>query len=162
MMAAHAICPIDNLLIALFSSDARKQSFNASLNLTCMSASSPHCVSYCLVDMWGDSWMWLPNRKSSNLNFSKLIQLFSASRVWSVISNWTGRWVFCCMMMAREAMWPPCEISLTLSFTKSHARSLLSMARLNSASSRMRSPNWSRTRIAQMSFSLSGTFCPMS
>jgi hypothetical protein len=46
--------------------------------------------------------------------------------------------------------------------TRSHDLSLLSMARLKSASSRVRWPICNRTRIAQMSFSLRGAFCPTS
>ena len=54
-------------------------------------------------------------------------------RVRSVISNWTGRLVFCCMTTARGAIWAPWVTSRTRSFTRSQARSLESMARLNSA-----------------------------
>jgi hypothetical protein len=54
------------------------------------------------------------------------------------------------------------QTSLTRSLTKSHERSLLSMAKLKSASSRIRPPIWSRSRIAQISFNFRGAFWPTS
>ncbi len=62
--------------------------------------------------------------------------------------------------MARVATWSPWHTSRTLSATRSQPRSLLSMPRLNRASSRTRPSIWSRTRSAQMSLSLNGAFCP--
>ena len=44
--------------------------------------------------------------------------------------------------------------------TRSQARSLLSIARLNNASSRRRSASCQLTRIDQISFNLKGVFCP--
>jgi hypothetical protein len=38
------------------------------------------------------------------LEASPLDPIRHGSRVCSVISNWTGRWVFCCMTIARAAM----------------------------------------------------------
>src|SRR5690606_34859141 len=75
-----------------------------------------------------------------------------------VISNWTGHLVLCCMTMARVATWSPWHTSRTLRATRSHPRSLLSMPRLKSASSRTRLSIWRRTRRAQMSLSLKGAF----
>jgi hypothetical protein len=49
-----------------------------------------------------------------------------------------------------------------LNLTRSQARSLLSIARLNKASSRRRSASCRRMRIAQISLSLRGVFWPMS
>ena len=54
-------------------------------------------------------------RKSSDLRAARLIQAATASRVVSVISNCTGRWVFCCMMIARADTRPPCDTSRTRS-----------------------------------------------
>lgn len=52
------------------------------------------------------------------------------------------------------------DVPLTRSCTRSQARSLLSMPRLNSARSRTRSASCNRIRTAQTSLSLSGAFCP--
>lgn len=85
-----------------------------------------------------------------------------ASRVCSVISNCTGRCVFCCVTMAREAMRSPWQMSRTRSLTRSQARRLLSMARSNMARSRLHWPCCKSIRMAQMSLSFRGAFCPMS
>jgi hypothetical protein len=87
---------------------------------------------------------------------------WQASLAWSVMSNCTGRCVFCCMTIARLVTVAPCETSRTRSSIKWQARSLLSIPRLNNASSLLRLPNCRRTRIAQISFSLKGAFCPNS
>jgi len=58
-------------------------------------------------------------------------------RVCSVISNCTGRWVFCCRTMALRATESSCAISCTRILTRSQARNLLSIAKLNNARSRM-------------------------
>ena len=55
-----------------------------------------------------------------------------------VISNWKGLCVFCCMTVARATICCPRNTSPTRRLTKSQARSLLSMARLNKARSRIR------------------------
>src|SRR5262245_26544652 len=52
--------------------------------------------------------------------------------------------------------------SSTLSATTSHPRSLLSMARLNSANSRIRPSIWSLVRIDQTCLGQSGGLAPMS
>jgi len=100
----------------------------------------------------------LGNRKSSGRRPERRIQDASASRVCSVISNCTGRWVFCCMTMARVAMRSPCVTSRTRSLTTSQDLSLLSTARLNRASSRTRSASCRRMRMAQISLRRSGAF----
>src|SRR5574343_251734 len=65
------------------------------------------------------------------------------------------------MTMARVATWSPWHTSRTFRATKSHPRSLLSIPRLRSASSRIRPSIWNRTRSAQMSLGLNGAFWPM-
>ena len=55
--------------------------------------------------------------------------MLTASRVVSVISNCTGRCVFCCSTIARDATTRPWQTSRARSFAKSHALSLLSVAR---------------------------------
>jgi hypothetical protein len=75
-----------------------------------------------------------------------------------VISNCTGRWVFCCITMARLATCAPWQTSCTRKATRSHLRGLLSKPRLNSASSSMRCCICRRTRIDQMSFGFGGAF----
>ena len=47
----------------------------------------------------------------------------------------------CCMTIARDATWSPWQTSRALSVTRSQPRSLLSIPRLKSASSRTRFPN---------------------
>lgn len=66
------------------------------------------------------------------------------------------------MIVARLATWYPWQTSLTRSFVRSHARNLLSIARLKIARSRTRAESWRRMRMAQISLSLSGGFWPMS
>src|SRR5438270_6822305 len=64
------------------------------------------------------------------------------------------------MTIARAAMCSPCVTSRTRSFTRSHERSLLSTARLNRASSRVRFSSWRRMRIAQISLRRNGGLLP--
>ena len=64
------------------------------------------------------------------------IQAATLCRVCSMISNCTDRYVFCCMNVARETTWLPIQMSCTYSRVRSHAQSLLSIAKLNSANSR--------------------------
>ena len=64
--------------------------------------------------------------------------------------------------MARECARPLLAISLTRILSRSDARSLLSIARLNSAKSRRRPSFWSRILIAQISCGTRGDFWPMS
>jgi hypothetical protein len=66
------------------------------------------------------------------------------------------------MTMERVATILPWHTSRTRSFTRSQDLSLLSIARLNKASSRVRFWICKRTRIAQISFSFRGAFCPTS
>ena len=70
--------------------------------------------------------------------------------------------VFRWITVARSCTRPPRHTSLTRSRTRSHPLNLLSMARLNSARSRLRRSSWSRTRIVQTSLGLSGRFWPVS
>src|SRR6266508_2304541 len=53
-------------------------------------------------------------------------------------------------------------MSSTLRATTSHPRSLLSMAKLNIARSRVRPSSWSLVRMHQTSFGRSGCFAPIS
>lgn len=66
--------------------------------------------------------------------------------------------VFCCTTDVRATTRPPVVMSLTRSCTRSQPRSLLSMAKLNKASSRVQRRSWSLTRIAQMSFTFNSAF----
>jgi hypothetical protein len=106
--------------------------------------------------------MRLGNRKSAGFNRDWVIHPITACRVGSVISNWTGRRVFCWSTSARVAMIWPWQTSRTRSCIKSQARSLLSIAKLNKARSRHRLAICNRTRIAQISLSLNGVFWPTS
>jgi hypothetical protein len=58
---------------------------------------------YCRVERCGDSETRLGNRNCSGLRCAVAIQADSASRVCSGTSNCTGRCVFFCMTIAREA-----------------------------------------------------------
>lgn len=69
-----------------------------------------------------------------------------------------GPFVFFWIMVARSRIELPDHKSSTLSLTRSQARSLLSMARLNSASSRIAPLISSRTRIGHTFFGCSGRF----
>ena len=64
------------------------------------------------------------------------------------------------IMVARSRIELPDHKSSTFSLTRSQARSLLSMARLKSASSRIAPLISSRTRIDHTFFGCSGRFCP--
>lgn len=86
------------------------------------------------------------------------IQRWTARRICSLISNLTGRSVFCWMIDARATTRLLRKTSLTQIFTKSQPRSLLSIARLNNAKSRIRFANSNCKRIAQISLTLSGGF----
>lgn len=57
----------------------------------------------------------------------------TANRVGSVSSNCTGHCVFLWITMARLSTWFPWVMSRNRNLTRSHPRSLLSMARLNMA-----------------------------
>jgi len=74
----------------------------------------------------------------------------------------TGRWIFCCMTVVRGATREPWQTSRTRNLVRSQARSLLSIARLNIARSRVFAPSCRRIRIAQISLSFRGSFCPVS
>jgi hypothetical protein len=64
--------------------------------------------------------------------------------------------------MARAATRSLWQTSRARRPTRSQARSLLSIPKLNSASSRVRPESCNRIRIAQISPSLNGAFCPTS
>src|SRR5215207_5854147 len=85
-----------------------------------------------------------------------------AWRVCSLNSNLTGRPVFFCRTVARSAVYPPEATSSTRIATTSQPRSLLSIARLNIARSRVRPSIWSFVRIDQTCFGRSGGFAPVS
>jgi hypothetical protein len=85
-----------------------------------------------------------------------------AWRVSSVSSNLTGRPIFFCRTVARSTAYPLGATSSTLSATTSHPRSLLSMARLNIARSRVRRSICSLVRIDQTCFGRNGGFGPIS
>lgn len=117
---------------------------------------------YCRVDRCDDVCNRLGNRKSATFSPRASIYASRLSRVCSVILNCTGRWVFCCMIVALDATWLPWRTFWTSNRVRSHARSLLSIARLNIASSRRFDAIWSRVQIAQISLSFNGGFCPVS
>ena len=115
---------------------------------------------YCRVERCGDSEIRLGKRKSPWRSAAAATQSSKLFLVPAVTSNWTGCFVFCCITLARAATWPPWQTSLTRSRTKSHPRNLLSMAKLKSAKSRTLPKISRRTRIAQISLTRSGAFCP--
>jgi hypothetical protein len=80
----------------------------------------------------------------------------------SVISNWTGRSVFFWTIVARCRTFTPEQMSSIRSLTRSQARSLLSIARLNIARSCLDRAISRRTRMDQTCFGSRGFFWPMS
>lgn len=82
---------------------------------------------YCRVPRCGDPFTRLGNRNLSAVRAAHLIHVSNASRVGSVISNCTGRCVFCCSTIDRAATLSPWHTSRTRSLTRSQPRSLLSM-----------------------------------
>ena len=101
-------------------------------------------------------------RKSPADSPASLIHACTASRVSGVNSRSTGLPVFCWSTLARERIWSPWATSLMRRGTRSQPRSLLSMARLNSARSRSRPAICSRMRISQICRRVNGRFCPVS
>ena len=73
-------------------------------------------------------------------------------------SNCTGRPAFRCTMIARSRTLPEIATSATEIATRSQARNLLSIARLNSARSRTAPDICRRVRMAQTSFGFNGGF----
>jgi hypothetical protein len=80
----------------------------------------------------------------------------------SVISNWTGRPVFFWTIVARCRTLAPAQMSSNRSLTRSQARSLLSIAKLKMARSRLDRAIYRRTRMDQTCFGSRGFFWPMS
>jgi hypothetical protein len=80
----------------------------------------------------------------------------------SVISNWTGRPVFFCTIVARRRTLAPEQMSSSRSLTRSQARSLLSIARLKIARSRLDLAISKRTRMDHTCLGSRGLFWPMS
>ena len=80
----------------------------------------------------------------------------------SVISNWTGRPVFFWTIVARCRTFAPEQTSSSRGLTRSQARSLLSIARLKIARSRLDRAISRRTRMDQTCFGWSGFFWPTS
>lgn len=76
----------------------------------------------------------------------------------SVISNWTGRPVFFWTIVARCRTFTPEQTSSNRSLTRSQARSLLSIARLKIARSRLDRAISRRTRMDQTCFGSRGFF----
>lgn len=77
-----------------------------------------------------------------------------------MISNRTGRLVFCWITIARVRNSPPATRSPILIFTRSQPRNLLSIARSNSARSRSRCCRSKWKRIAQICRGFNGRFAP--
>jgi hypothetical protein len=116
---------------------------------------------YCRVDRCRESCIRLGNKYLVEPSSAASIQFSIEPLVREVISNRTGRRVFCCIIVALELTWPPLDTSDTRIFSKSQALSLLSIARLNSAISRRRFSLCRRIRIDQISCRLSGCFWPI-
>ena len=79
-----------------------------------------------------------------------------------MISNWTGRPVFFCTIVARRRTFAPEQMSSNRSLTRSQARSLLSIAKLKIARSRFACESSKRTRMDQTCFGSRGFFWPIS
>jgi hypothetical protein len=94
----------------------------------------------------------VPPRLSSQAN--------KLARASEVISNCTGRPVFCWMTMDRARTAGPATSVPILIFTKSHPRSFLSIARSKSARSRMRPSRSRKKRIAQICRTFSALLAP--
>jgi len=82
----------------------------------------------------------------------------SESLVFSVISNFTGVPVLCCITVALASTLLLWEMSPRLSDIKSQPRNLLSMAKLNNAKSRLLPDCFRIVRIDHTSDALSGCF----
>jgi len=79
----------------------------------------------------------------------------------SLNSNLTGRPVFFCRIVARSAVYPLEATSSTLIATTSQPRSLLSIAKLDIASSRAWPSIWSFVRMDQTCLGRGGGFAPV-
>ena len=126
--------------------------------------STQRCISraYWRVDMCGLACSRLGKRYREPVNRSIGSQASTELLEWSVISNCTGRPVFFWTMVARRRTLAPEQISSTRSLTRSQARSLLSIARLKIARSRLDPAISRRTRMDQTCFGSRGFFWPMS
>jgi hypothetical protein len=115
---------------------------------------------YCRVERWRSLRRPLENRYTLFPAPISLIHVASDIRVVSVISNCTGRSVFFCTICVRSRIRSPAWTSEVFSATRSHARNLLSIARLNNARSLLQPLSSRRIRIAQTSLGLKGRFWP--
>lgn len=88
-------------------------------------------------------------------------QCASASRAGSVISNGTGRPVFCWTIVERCRTTPAWATSAILSLTRSQPLSLASRATLNIARSRTAPTDLKCWRMAQICFGFSGALAPV-
>jgi len=103
----------------------------------------------------------LGNNQSSGRRPRRPSHCVRASLAGSVISNGTGRPVFCWTMVDRWRMTPPWTTSESRSLTRSQPLSFASRAVLNIARSRTNPRDFKCWRIAQMCFGLSGAFAPV-
>lgn len=115
---------------------------------------------YCRVDMCGLSWRRPGQTCLWPIIAGSASQVASDLRAPSVTSKRTGLPVLLWMIEARSFTWPAAKTSATSSFTRSHPRSLLSIARLRRARSRTLPAVSRRTRIAQTCFGRSERFWP--
>jgi len=95
-------------------------------------------LAYCRVERCDNLRIRLGNRNEDGSRSASIIQDAMHSLVLVVSSKRTGRPVFCCTIAALELISLPLATSESLSFSRSHARSLLSIAKLNRARSRDR------------------------
>jgi hypothetical protein len=114
------------------------------------------------VPTWWPCRLLLGKSQSSRRLPRRSSQAAKASRVGSVISNGTGRPVFCWITVERPRGAPPGATSLTRSFPRSQPRSLASIAQLKSARSRTRLADFSYGRMAQTCFGSNGALEPIS
>jgi hypothetical protein len=102
----------------------------------------------------------LGNAKSSTVPPRRSSQARRLVRASAVISNWTGRPVFCWITIDLARMAGPATRVPILIFTRSQPRSLLSIARSNRARSLIRSSRSRKKRIDQICLTFSARFAP--
>jgi len=112
--------------------------------------------------MWGLAWIRVGKRYREPVARSVGSQASTEFLDCSEISNWTGRPVFFWTIVARRRRFVPEQMSSSRSLTRSQARSLLSIARLKIARSRIDRAISRRTRIDHTCLGSRGFFWPTS
>jgi len=118
-------------------------------------------LAYCRVLRWPSGWTRLGNAKSSTVPPRLSSQASKLALASGAISNWTGRPVFCCTTLDLVRIVGPATRVPILILTRSHPRSLLSIARSKSARSLIRPSRSRKKRIDQICLTFKARLAPI-